>query len=141
LIIESIRNDPDVRKEGIVFISGDVHFSQFLHSGCKSLATGYTLYEFTSSGMTHHTNEILGMGGYIVDIFTAKFWYHTDPVIDFNFGLATIKTNGSSIEANFKIIDIESVVRLNQTLIVNKDLTSNPDYLRYSQMCLTVHST
>ena len=56
LLIDLIRNDPLVKKNGYVFLSGDVHFSMIHHSGCASLATGYDLIEVTSSGLTHHAN-------------------------------------------------------------------------------------
>ena len=56
LFIDIIKDTPTVKKSGLIFLSGDVHFSQFFHSSCKSFATGYDMIELTSSGMTHHTD-------------------------------------------------------------------------------------
>lgn len=43
-------------KSGVIFISGDVHFSQLYSMKCQSL-TGFDIPELTSSGMTHNTDE------------------------------------------------------------------------------------
>jgi hypothetical protein len=39
-------------KSGVVFLSGDVHYSQLFSTKCAS-ATGYEVWEVCSSGMTH----------------------------------------------------------------------------------------
>ena len=41
-----------IKKPGVIFLSGDVHFAQTYQTRCSSL-TGYNLLEVTSSGMTH----------------------------------------------------------------------------------------
>ena len=49
-----------LKKNGIIFISGDVHYSLISQSPCSS-QTGYRIPEFTSSGMTHCELEFAGM--------------------------------------------------------------------------------
>ena len=39
-------------KSGVVFLSGDVHWAQIFSMNCTSY-TGYNIYEFCSSGLTH----------------------------------------------------------------------------------------
>ena len=56
-------------KNGVIFLSGDVHFAQIYHSNCYSL-TGYDIYEYTSSGMTHNS-DIMGVGTEVVEIISS----------------------------------------------------------------------
>ena len=44
------------KKSGAIILSGDVHYAKIHSSGCRSLTGGYFLYEFVSSGLTHHAN-------------------------------------------------------------------------------------
>jgi hypothetical protein len=47
------------QKSGVILLSGDVHFTQFYHTNCKSL-TGYNVPEVTTSGLSHH-DEIFNL--------------------------------------------------------------------------------
>ena len=42
-------------KDGVVFLSGDVHWAELSQTTCASLTSGYIVPEFTSSGLTHTT--------------------------------------------------------------------------------------
>lgn len=42
------------KASGVIFLSGDVHHSEFLKTNIKGRE--YPIYEFTSSGMTHYNN-------------------------------------------------------------------------------------
>lgn len=52
----------DNRKSGVILLSGDVHFAARYQTPCESL-TGYTIPEYTSSGMTHILSTMIkGLG-------------------------------------------------------------------------------
>eukprot|EP00347_Sterkiella_histriomuscorum_P000818 403374396 len=100
LIVDIIRNDPLTKKNGIVFLSGDVHFAQIYHSGCASLATGYNLLEVTSSGMSHHADQVLGLGTPMLAITTAPFFIHSKIYMDMNYGFMKIRRSNHTRTCN-----------------------------------------
>ena len=48
----------DLEKDGVVFLTGDVHFGIMSQSPCAAF-TGYHIPEITSSGMTHIDADLL----------------------------------------------------------------------------------
>ena len=64
------------KKSGAMFLSGDVHFANRYQTPCESL-TGYTLPEFTSSGMTHTVETNIK---YITFWMVPTFEMFTDPI-------------------------------------------------------------
>lgn len=130
LFIELIRDTPEIKKSGLIFLSGDVHFAQFFHSSCKSLATGYDIIEAASSGLTHHS-QIGGLGEPMLRIFTAPFWMESKRFIDLNYGMTRVRKQGDDVEVIIEIRDINNKVILEKILSLNKDLTYNKEGLRY----------
>ena len=61
------------KKSGVILLTGDVHFSQFYHTNCKSMV-GYDIPEVTTSGLTHHANSFIGIADRYMDLVTPKFW-------------------------------------------------------------------
>lgn len=61
------------KKNGVLFLSGDVHFAQFYHMNCESVV-GYNLTEMTTSGLTHHAAGLLPISNYVMDFTTPLFW-------------------------------------------------------------------
>jgi len=59
--------------------------------------------------------------------------------MNFNFGLATIVSNGTSLKLKVEIRDINNKVQIQEDLVVGKDLVFNQEKLRYSEMCLTLN--
>lgn len=47
----------DVKRDGVIFISGDVHFGEITRFDCSP--TGYPLYDITSSGLTQAVENAL----------------------------------------------------------------------------------
>ena len=90
-------------KNGVIFLTGGLGFSQILKTFCPLKNIGYNLYEFTSSGLGHKNK---------LNSFLNNF-YHNDYLIentnynDINFGQVKIhwgdKVNESYIE--FEIYD------------------------------------
>ena len=44
------------KRNGVILLSGDVHFAQILKTFCIMPEIGYDLYELTSSGLSHYLN-------------------------------------------------------------------------------------
>jgi alkaline phosphatase D len=78
----------ETRAEGVVFMSGDVHYSDLNKRSIEGL---YPLYDFTSSGLTHKE------GSAYPSIYRIQ-----DPFVDLNFGLININW-GSPTTINFEI--------------------------------------
>ncbi len=97
------------------------------------------MYEITSSGLTH-TSNFLGLGRAIVNSLTNKIWTDSPMILDFNFGIASVSSNGTDVIVNFEIRGLNGDIIKNKTLTVRKDMTYSLDNMRYSDMCLTLHS-
>lgn len=54
---------------GVIFLSGDVHYSEYLRVPPSCSGTGYPVYEFTSSGLTHSCDGLLGQCSLILNNF------------------------------------------------------------------------
>ena len=54
------------------------------------------MYEVTSSGLTH-TSSFLGLGKAIVGSITNRIWQASPLIMDLNFGLASISSNGTDV--------------------------------------------
>lgn len=75
------------RVPGAIFISGDVHYSEVLKVPAKCSGTGYPVYEFTSSGMTHSCNTLLGFCRFVLDNFFMTPYHHDDSFyVELNWG-------------------------------------------------------
>jgi hypothetical protein len=57
------------------------------------------MVEVTASGMTHHTDQIMGLGTPMLRIVTSNFWKDGEPFSDFNYGMLKIKKseNGDDV--------------------------------------------
>ena len=51
----------DLEKDGVVFLTGDVHYGLMSQSPCAAL-TGYHIPEITASGMTHTDADWMILG-------------------------------------------------------------------------------
>lgn len=61
-----------------MFISGDLHWAEFLEDECTSHIHGYPLREFVSSSLTHSQGVIPLFGGIIdawIDIWVPRDFY------------------------------------------------------------------
>ena len=114
------------KRNGVIFLSGGLGFSQILKTFCPLPNIGYNLYECTSSGLSH-SNKFTS--------FINNF-YHDDYLIEgtnfngINFGQVKInwgdnKINNSYIE--FEIFDkndkMVSYVKVNYTDLIYKNDT------------------
>lgn len=66
------------RVPGAILLSGDVHYSEVLKVPSECSGTGYPVYEFTSSGLTHTCDGLLGNCKWFLDRFFYTPYHHGD---------------------------------------------------------------
>jgi len=67
-----------LRTPGVILLSGDVHYSEVLRVPARCTGTGYPIYEFTSSGLTHTCDGMLGQCKFFLDHFFNTQYHHND---------------------------------------------------------------
>ncbi|KAM6543432.1 hypothetical protein CsatB_007879 [Cannabis sativa] len=72
----------DSKRDGVIFISGDVHFGEITRFDCA--ATGYPLYDITSSGLTQAVENTVPSVLHLLIRFVAWLTPTTMRVIDRN---------------------------------------------------------
>lgn len=76
---------------GVFFLSGDVHFAEFT----KTQPAGwYPIYDFTSSGITHHEDKVASRND---NIRVGNGWQYV------NFGFLTIDWNASPVTVKAQV--------------------------------------
>jgi hypothetical protein len=76
-----------LRVPGVILLSGDVHYSEVLQVPTACSGTGYPVYEFTSSGLTHTCNGMLGNCKVVLDnFFHTPFHYGDSYYTGLNWG-------------------------------------------------------
>jgi len=83
---------------GVILLSGDVHYAEIMKYPCKQ-KVGYELYEFTSSGLTHHaSSHVPIVAGLFSQLFPKtyndvedKYFERNFGVVEFSFGETTNK--------------------------------------------------
>jgi len=87
---------------GVIILSGDVHYAEIMKYPCKE-RIGYELYEFTSSGLTHHVSSHISLvSGIFSQIFSTTYNQPEDRYFERNFGVIKFSfgnTNGVKLEA------------------------------------------
>lgn len=90
------------KANGIVFITGDVHYAEI----SKLIVPGlYPLYDVTASGITSTW-----------DFATPNDNRIDGPVMENHFGLLTVDWNQPDPEINFQIIDVKNERRINRSI-------------------------
>ncbi len=87
------------RAEGVLFISGDVHYGEISMIEEQYL---YKIFDITSSGITSTW-----------PFYTPNFNRIAGPVMENNFGLITIDWDSYDPEITIQIIDVNNEVRIN----------------------------
>lgn len=64
------------RVPGVILLSGDVHYSEVLKVPTNCSGTGYPVYEFTSSGLTHSCDGLLGGCQFVLKNFFTTPYHH-----------------------------------------------------------------
>lgn len=67
-----------LRTPGVILLSGDVHYSEVLKVPAECTGTGYPVYEFTSSGLTHSCDGLLGNCKWVLQNFFMTPYHHED---------------------------------------------------------------
>lgn len=65
-----------LRVPGVILLSGDVHYSEVLKVPSSCTGTGYPIYEFTSSGLTHSCDGLLGNCKWVLEHFFMTPFHH-----------------------------------------------------------------
>ena len=95
------------RKSKVILLSGDVHYMNRYQPACEAL-TGYTMPEFTSSGMTHHAKVIFGgVASWLesaIDVYQDPNYSIETVVHDYNYGRIEINTLENSVFVEMKDI-------------------------------------
>jgi alkaline phosphatase D len=75
------------RVPGVILLSGDVHYSEVLRVPTECSGTGYPVHEFTSSGMTHTCDGMLGNCKLLLDaLFKTPYHYPNSFFTKLNWG-------------------------------------------------------
>ena len=109
----------------MIILSGDVHYANRYQTPCEAL-TGYTLPEFTSSGMTHTCRTWMDLW------IPGTLRWHQDPLYttedimaEYNFGDILIDTKNNEVTVSIK--DVQNNDFLNKTFDLTKDKIYNPN--------------
>lgn len=102
-----------MKKSGVIFITGDIHAGQILKSQCILPYLGYDIYEFTSSGLSHYDWDFP-----ICDFFLPTDYYLIPTIVDYNFGKIVFNWGNSKEDSSLTIslIDIENITRAEMNL-------------------------
>jgi len=77
----------------VIFLSGDVHFTQVTKNLCSS-QLGYNLLEVTSSGLTHSLGMDDSPSDYLLDMMTPERYRISElKGRDLNFGVIRVYKN------------------------------------------------
>jgi alkaline phosphatase D len=76
---------------GVFFLSGDVHFAEFTKTQPAGM---YPIYDFTSSGITHHEDKVASRND---NIRVGNGWQYV------NFGFLTIDWNASPVTVKAQV--------------------------------------
>ncbi|KAE8704254.1 protein LYK5-like [Hibiscus syriacus] len=108
----------DSKRDGVFFISGDVHFGEITRYEC---AAGYPLYDITSSGLTQAVEKVLPSPLHFIVRFLAWFTPSTMRVMNQhcryrsctygqpNFGAIQIDWDASPVNLKMQVRDINGL--------------------------------
>ena len=118
------------KRNGVMFLSGGLGFSQILKTFCPLPNIGYNLYEITSSGLSH-SNKITS---YLNNIYENDYLIEGTNFNGINFGQVKINW-GKNDDINKSFIDLE-IYDDNDNLVSNvrvnyADLLCNNDTKSY----------
>jgi phosphodiesterase/alkaline phosphatase D-like protein len=85
------------KKSNVIFLSGDVHYSQGYLSVCKG-RIGYKIPEYTSSGLSHTIGTWVPLLKHLAQIITDPIYSDEKPIVDFNYGEITVNKTHAHIE-------------------------------------------
>ncbi|XP_052201261.1 uncharacterized protein LOC127807450 isoform X2 [Diospyros lotus] len=118
----------DSKRDGVFFISGDVHFGEITRYDC---ASGYPLYDITSSGLTQAVEKALPPPLHFIVRFLAWLTPSTMRVLDRNcryrsctsgqpnFGVIEINWDTTPVNLKFEVRDVNGlpVTSVNSSLL------------------------
>ena len=119
------------KRNGVILLSGDVHFGQILKTFCVMSKVGYDLYELTSSGLSHYLNV-----SYYIDNILPNNYNLGKSYSGYNFGEVKIDW-GNSIEetkVSLGIFDIDDNKQI-EHVIEYKDLVYNKERINEEENC------
>ena len=120
---------------GVLLISGDVHYAEIMKHPCKE-RVGFDLYEFTSSGITHHvtTHIPIPADRLIANVFPNTFNEVQDKFFERNFGAIRFhfgEKSGVKLEARSYYGDV-----VIEKYISSSELKFNADVLDEKSTCI-----
>ncbi|PON73264.1 Alkaline phosphatase D-related [Trema orientale] len=110
----------DSKRDGVIFISGDVHFGEITRDDCA--ATGYPLYDITSSGLTQAIENTVPAPLHFLVRFVAWLTPTTMRVVDRNCRYSSC-TFG---QPNFGAIEIDWAASPVTVRIEVRDTSGHP---------------
>eukprot|EP00347_Sterkiella_histriomuscorum_P017539 403348950 len=113
-----------------IFMSGDVHYSQFLRTPCKSAFLNQHFHEFSSSGMTHNclTSEY-NCRGLLEQVYT-NIWKDSSYYMYYNFvGVEVKRIDGDFIQVDMSIISNNGSKMINKTIQIQQEQLINAQHL------------
>lgn len=122
------------KKSGVILLSGDVHYAEIMEYPCSE-RVGYTLYEFTSSGLTHFLSGTL-----MADVIDTAYPYtYSMPIQRYygkNFGIIRFNfDNEDNPQAILEIRNIDNEIVLGK--VVNyEELTFREDIIDMDSDCV-----
>lgn len=105
------------KRNGVILLSGDVHFAQILKTFCVMPEIGYDLYELTSSGLSHYLNV-----SYYIDEILPNNYNYGKSFSGYNFGEVKIDWGTKREEANvtLSIFDIDNNKQIEKIINYNE---------------------
>ena len=120
---------------GVLLISGDVHYAEIMKHPCKE-RVGFDLYEFTSSGITHHVTSHIPAPAdrLIASVYPNTFNEAQDKFFERNFGAIRFyfgEKGGVKLEARSYYGDV-----VLEKYISSAELEFNADILDEKSTCI-----
>ena len=105
-------------------LSGDIHYSEILKTPIPEENMKYNLYEVTSSGLSHNTDEIL-YGIFFQQNYYDTFVFEKYKVFNFiDLSFATIEVNWENLSVNLQLRNINGTI-IKSNLINYNELIPN----------------
>jgi len=102
--------------EGVILLSGDVHFGELLESPCPVGGMKYNLIELTSSGMSHLDTDHHPTAAYLHETFFPFTWKGSDPIYRLNYGVVEIDWESPDPALTLSIKTLKQEILLERTI-------------------------
>lgn len=127
-------------RSGVVLLSGDVHYTQFFKSPCKS-RLGYSLIELCSSGLSHVLGMIAPPSDKLLGTMTpGKYALTRVEGWELNFGLVEVKSEDGDFYVKLLSKNDKGEPIFTQEFRVKRDFSFRSGAFPFKTMCEKLNS-